>query len=52
MCCTSAKNLFRLVMIGGLILFGGSVRLFADESAEKKASEHTAEAVSDAADSA
>jgi F-type H+-transporting ATPase subunit b len=48
MCCTSAKNLFRLVMIGGLILFGGSVRLFADESAEKKASEPTAEASSDA----
>ena len=47
MCCTSAKNLFRLVMIGGLILFGGSVRLFADESAEKKASEPTAEAASD-----
>lgn len=36
-------------MIGGLILFGGSVRLFADESAEKKASEPTAEAASDAA---
>ena len=48
MCCTSAKNLFRLVMIGGLILFGGSVRLFADESAEKKASEPIAEAASDA----
>ena len=48
MCCTSAKNLFRLAMIGGLILFGGSVRLFADESADKKASNHTAEAVSDA----
>ncbi len=50
MCCTSAKNLFRLVMIGGLILFGGSVRLLADESSDKKTSEHTAEAVSDAAD--
>lgn len=50
MCCTSAKNLFRLVMIGGLILFGGSVRLFADESAEKKASESaTAEAEADTA---
>lgn len=48
MCCTSAKNLFRLVLIGGLILFGGSVRLFADESAsEKKTAEHTAEAESD-----
>lgn len=35
-------------MIGGLILFGGSVRLFADESADTKASNHTAEAVSDA----
>jgi len=49
MCCTSAKNLFRLAMIGGLILFGGSVRLFADEVADKKASDHSAEAVSDAA---
>ena len=49
MCCTSAKNLFRLVVIGGLILFGGSVRLFADESAEKDASQPVAEVAADAA---
>lgn len=35
MCCTSAKSLLRLVLIGGLILFGGSVRLLAEEASEK-----------------
>lgn len=32
MCCTSAKNLLRLVLLGGLVLFGGSVRLMAEEA--------------------
>ncbi len=35
MCCTSAKSLLRLVFIGGLVLFGGSVRLIAEEASEK-----------------
>jgi len=32
MCCTSAKSLLRLVLIGGLVLFGGSVRLLAEDA--------------------
>lgn len=32
MYCTSAKNLLRLVLLGGLVLFGGSVRLMAEEA--------------------
>lgn len=37
MCCTSAKNLLRLVLLGGLVLFGGSVRLMAEEAANPAA---------------
>jgi F-type H+-transporting ATPase subunit b len=37
MCCTSAKNLLRLVLLGGLVLFGGSVRLMAEEAAKPAA---------------
>ena len=37
MCCTSAKNLLRLVLIGGLVLFGGSVSSLAEVGAEKVA---------------
>lgn len=35
MCCASAKSLLRLVLIGGLVLFGGSARLMAEEAAAK-----------------
>jgi len=38
MCCTSAKSLLRLVLIGGLVLFGGSVRLMAEDASQKAAS--------------
>ena len=34
MCCTSAKNLLRLVLLGGLVLFGGSVQLLAEEASK------------------
>lgn len=39
MCCTSAKNLLRLVLLGGLVLFGGSVRLMAEEAAKPAAAD-------------
>ena len=35
MCCASAKSLLRLVLIGGLVLFGGSARLMAEEAPAK-----------------
>ncbi len=35
MCCTSAKSLLRLVLIGGLVLFGGTVRLLAEDATDK-----------------
>ena len=35
MCCTSAKSLLRLVLIGGLVLFGGPARLMAEEAPAK-----------------
>jgi F-type H+-transporting ATPase subunit b len=46
MCCTSAKSLLRLVLIGGLVLFGGSARLMAEEAPAKAdaAAASTAEA--------
>ena len=46
MCCTSAKSLLRLVLIGGLVLFGGSARLMAEEAPAKAdaATASTAEA--------
>lgn len=46
MCCASAKSLLRLVLIGGLVLFGGSARLMAEEAPAKAdaAAASTAEA--------
>ena len=46
MCCTSAKSLLRLDLIGGLVLFGGSARLMAEEAPAKAdaAAASTAEA--------
>lgn len=35
MCCTSAKSLLRLLLIGGLVLFGGYARLSAEEAFAK-----------------
>lgn len=35
MCCASAKSLLRLILIGGLVLFGGSARLMAEEAPAK-----------------
>ncbi len=34
MCCTSAKNLLRLILLGGLVLVGGSVPLLAEEASK------------------
>ena len=41
MCCTSAKSLIRLMLIGGLVLFGGSVRLLAEDASKEAASSVT-----------
>lgn len=34
MCCSSAKNLLHLILLGGLVLVGGSVQLMAEEASK------------------
>ncbi|MFN9721356.1 MAG: F0F1 ATP synthase subunit B [Planctomycetota bacterium] len=44
MCCTSAKNLLRLILLGGLVLVGGSVQLMAAEASKAAETSDTAHA--------
>ncbi len=50
MCCASARSLLRLVLIGGLVLFGGSARLMAEEAPAKADAAEASTAEAEAGD--